>query len=172
MTFYKFVVDTTTFMLSYSSIQFTLFARLLDEQITINRIHYDGSDTFYVDADLDSFRYLVSNMRGYNINVSLLNEELRAKYLRDVEYFITNKDSNKELQLEKTTKYSPKKSKYTSLSSEGYLLSNNLNNFMEKNVEELYTPTKLDKNIITITKLDIDSDNSFDSDNSVNYDSV
>ena len=169
MTFYKFVVDTTTFMLSYSSIQFTLFARLLDEQVTINRIYYDGNDTFYVDVDLDSFKLLVSNMRGYNINASLLHEELRAKYLRDVEYFITNKDSNKELQLVKTEKYSPKKSKYTSLSSEGYLLSNN---FMEKRVEDLYTPTKSDKNIITITKLNIDSDNSFDSDNSVNYDSV
>ena len=162
MTFYKFIVDTTTFMLSYSSIQFTLFARLLDEQVTINRIYYDGGDTFYVDADLDSFRYLVSNIRGYNINSSLLPEELRCKYLRDVEYFITNINV-------KTEKYSPKKSLNNILSSEKYLLSNKLNNFAEKKVKDLYTPTKSERNIITITKLHIDDDdyNSFDSDSSV-----
>lgn len=88
MTFYNFVVDTTTFRLSYSSIQFTVFGKIIDEPVSLGRIHFDGADTFYVDADVDSFTLLVSNMRGYKIELSDTNPLLYSKYISDYKYFV------------------------------------------------------------------------------------
>lgn len=96
MTFYNFIVDTTTFRLSYSSIQFTVFGRILDEPVSYSRVYYDGTDTFNVDADLDSFKLIVSVMRGYDVDVNELDFTLAKKYKVDYKHFIKQTEDEEE----------------------------------------------------------------------------
>lgn len=101
MTFYKFIVDTTTFSLSYASIQFSVFGRIIDEPVSVGRVYYDQLNaTFYVDADLDSFRLIISTLRGYDIDVNSLSKELYTKFQNDLIYFVKQGD---ELQENKDT---------------------------------------------------------------------
>lgn len=92
--FYNLIINNSTiFSVSFSSLQFTIFSKLISQPVNATRVSYDGTNNFYVDADIDSFTLIVSKMRGYKINENKLSKELRLKYLFDSKYFfdtITN----------------------------------------------------------------------------------
>jgi hypothetical protein len=88
MHFYKIVVDSDIFYVSRQTIDNTVFEAVLNKQ-KYDRVSYDHETlTFYVDADPDSFKNIITKMRGYPVSIYNKNTELIKKYNMDYKYFI------------------------------------------------------------------------------------
>ena len=88
MYFYKIVVDSDIFYVSRKTIENTAFEAVLNKQ-KYERISYDRDTlTFYVDADIDSFKNIITKMRGYNINMLTKDSDTVKKYNKDYKYFV------------------------------------------------------------------------------------
>lgn len=93
--FYTLIIDGESFSVSNSSIKNTLLEQVRDLSVNSGRLSYNEiTKTYYIDADIDSFRLVVSNMRGYYIDKDDLEPILRSKYVHDMKYFYDNLEIN------------------------------------------------------------------------------
>ncbi len=85
----KIIVDDSKFYLSLNNLkkyQQSLLFKVLSEQKIDQRVVYsDGY--FYIDADKDSFLWIVSYLRGYPIDIKNLPAETKSKIYFDAQYF-------------------------------------------------------------------------------------
>lgn len=99
----KLVIDDSKFYLSLNNLKkyknSLLFDILSNKQINDRVIYDDGY--FYIDADKDSFSWIILFLRGYPMDCNNLSSEIKKKIYFDAKYFklfdICNKLDNNEL---------------------------------------------------------------------------
>jgi len=96
MSFYKFYVDNEYFFISENTLKYN--NQSIPSQVIFNKAHSDRilleDKNIIVDADKDSFRYIISALRGYKIDWNKLTDELKSKIMMDAEYFNVSLLSN------------------------------------------------------------------------------
>lgn len=99
MNAYKFCVDDAVFCLGRKSIESfgeNCFTQMIDGKIehTSEKVIFNPqSRVFFMDMDVDSVRYIVSLMRGYDINVpyDIKNKVERDLKILDIDYEFSDK---------------------------------------------------------------------------------
>lgn len=90
---FEFLVDEKKFTLTRktlikyqdSLISKTAFSREFNDRVFV--MDSFGKTQVFIDADPDSFKHIVSFMRGYPINLNLLDSATKSKLRYDAEYF-------------------------------------------------------------------------------------
>lgn len=93
---FHFIVDDHKFTLTRETLikhQDSLFTKVALHTEHCDRAYVEnciGCCNIYVDADLDSFREIITFMRGYPLNINRLDSVLKSKLRYDAEYFKLN----------------------------------------------------------------------------------